>query len=110
MLGGLFSACADTKKALSNRKRISLAGALLEVQASRTETEVIKGLGPPNSTGNFDPGNKADPNIVNRFPRKEWTDLYVFVPPTSQVPLFLISSDTECEAKVQNQVALGIRL
>src|SRR5258708_19517952 len=82
MLGGLFSACADTKTALSNRKRISLAGALLEVQASRTETEVIERLGPPNSTGNFDPGNKADPNIVNRFPRKEWADLYVFVPPT----------------------------
>jgi len=83
IFSGVLSACVSPRTALSGRKRTSLAGALLQVQAVHTEAEVIDRLGPPNGAAIFDPGNEAEStNMMNRFPRRKWPDSYLSVPPT----------------------------
>ena len=81
MFGEVLSACAGTRNDLSDRKKRSLFDALLIVQASQTEAELLNTLGPPNSIEIFDPGNKSSPSFVNRYSRSERGRLIVSAPP-----------------------------
>ena len=81
VLSALLTACV-VPPLPSGRHRTSLARALLQVQASRSEKEVTDRLGPPNGTANFYPGNEVDPaSATYRFRRKNLPNYYIVTPP-----------------------------
>ena len=82
MLSALFSGCVPARNDPSARVSRSLHEALSIAQTTQTEAELHEKLGSPDAVGIFNPGDKTDPDFINRLTRAQRNKLLLAFPPT----------------------------